>query len=238
MNDDRMSRITVLATGKRRRMYDFIWSRRSAISRDEAAAAVGISRKLAAFHLDKLVDVGLLTAHYARPAGRGGPGAGRPAKLYEAADVEMQVSVPERRYELSGQILLEALETRTADEDAQAAAGRIALRRGIEIGKALRYERGVRSNSRSASSSRVEEALSSYGFYPYTDGGALRLRNCPFHRLAQRSPETVCGMNRALIQGILEGLGEAGCEASIDPRPHECCVAVTTSSGRHEQDLR
>src|ERR687894_219788 len=90
----------------RRRMYLFIRAAGRSVSRDEAAREVGISRKLAAFHLDKLVDRGLLEADYARPAGRGGPGAGRPAKVYEPSSLELVASIPERRYDLAGGILV------------------------------------------------------------------------------------------------------------------------------------
>ncbi|MBK5228026.1 MAG: winged helix-turn-helix transcriptional regulator, partial [Actinobacteria bacterium] len=90
--------VAALEDDLRRRMYLFIRSQGRAISRDEAAEHVGISRKLAAFHLDKLVERGLLTAHYARLPGRTGPGAGRSSKLYEPSELEVNVSIPERRY--------------------------------------------------------------------------------------------------------------------------------------------
>lgn len=51
------------------------------MSRAEAADAVGVARTLAAFHLGKLVDAGLLEVAHRRLTGRSGPGAGRPAKV-------------------------------------------------------------------------------------------------------------------------------------------------------------
>jgi predicted ArsR family transcriptional regulator len=66
----------------RRQLYDYVTESDGAVSREQAAAAASIGRTLAAYHLDKLADAGLLTVSYQRPAGRGGPGAGRPAKLY------------------------------------------------------------------------------------------------------------------------------------------------------------
>jgi predicted ArsR family transcriptional regulator len=70
--------------------------------------------------------------------------------------------------------------------------------------------------------------LGERGFEPYVDPeGAVRLRNCPFHALATDQPELVCGMNFALIQGMVSGLGdEAGGEAVLDPAPDLCCVAL------------
>jgi predicted ArsR family transcriptional regulator len=64
---------------------------------------------LAAYHLDKLADAGLLVTSYARPAGRGGPGAGRPAKRYVRAQQELSVSVPPRDYGLLAGVLAEVM---------------------------------------------------------------------------------------------------------------------------------
>src|SRR5918995_3572429 len=83
----------------RRELYLHVRRAGRPVTRDEAAAATGISRKLAAFHLDKLVDRGLLTSSYARPPGRGGRGAGRTAKYYEPSDRRIDVTIPERRYD-------------------------------------------------------------------------------------------------------------------------------------------
>lgn len=225
VSDDALGRLGVLAVDLRRRMYDFIRQRRAPVSREEAAAAAGISRNLAAFHLDKLVDAGLLKAHYARPAGRGGPGAGRPSKLYEPADDEVQVSIPERHYAIPGEILLQALERRRPHEDARAAVERVAHERGLALGH------GTRRRHRRALEA-PEHVLRDCGFEPYIDtDGALRLRNCPFHRLARRSPVIVCGMNRALIEGLLEGMGDRTSRALLEPRPEECCVAVRGRGG-------
>ncbi len=227
MRDEATARLAVLAGALRRRMYDFVRERRTPVSRDEAAGAVGISRKLAAFHLDKLEEAGFLKSHYARPSGRGGPGAGRPSKLYESTDVEVQVSVPQRHYDIPGEILLEALETHLPDEDPQAAAERIAYERGFELGRQnAGGSLGTRPNGRTALRS-AETVLRDYGFEPYVDAnGTVRLRNCPFHRLAQRSPTLVCGMNRAFVDGLLRGLGDDATEAQLAPRPGECCVAL------------
>ncbi|HEU4532911.1 MAG TPA: hypothetical protein VFS00_02290, partial [Polyangiaceae bacterium] len=58
----------------------------------------------------------------------------------------------------------------------------------------------------------------------------LRARNCPFHAIAARYPPLVCGMNLALYEGLLEGLGAARLEARLDPRPGECCVRVSKNN--------
>ena len=80
-----------------------------AVSRDEAATALGLARTTAAFHLDRLVDEGLLGVEFARRTGRSGPGAGRPSKLYRRSGCQVDVSVPERRYELAARLLADAV---------------------------------------------------------------------------------------------------------------------------------
>src|ERR1700741_2219252 len=75
------------------------------LSRDDAADALDLARSVAAFHLDKLVDAGLADVRFERLTGRSGPGAGRPAKLYRRSAKEVGVSLPERRYDLAGELL-------------------------------------------------------------------------------------------------------------------------------------
>src|SRR4051812_26324948 len=105
---DALSALTALGEPVRRRLYDFVSARTAPVGRDEAAAGVGIGRSLAAYHLDKLADEGLLTVAYERPAGRKGPGAGRPAKLYARSEGEVTASVPPRDYGLAAMLLAEA----------------------------------------------------------------------------------------------------------------------------------
>src|SRR5947209_1403345 len=93
-----------------RSLFDLVSRSATALGRDAAAAALGIPRATAAFHLDRLVEAGLLTTEFRRLSGRTGPGAGRPAKLYRRAELEVSVSLPERRYDLAGELLSTAIE--------------------------------------------------------------------------------------------------------------------------------
>jgi predicted ArsR family transcriptional regulator len=217
----------------RRRMYLFIRDQGRPVSRDEAAKEAGISRKLAAFHLDKLVDRGLLKAHYARPPGRGGPGAGRPSKLYEPAGDELSLSIPERRYDLVGQILVDAIESRGPGESAPDAARRVARQAGEELGRAVRRVHRLRPAGSERALSLAEEVLRDQGFEPHEGAeGELALRNCPFHALAQRAPELVCGLNQAFVDGLLRGLGNETVEAALEPQPGQCCVKLRAPAKR------
>ena len=92
---------------------------------------------MAAFHLDKLADAGVLDVRFERTTGRQGPGAGRPSKLYRPSREEVAASVPDRRYDLAGSLLASAVarSSRTGEpvRDCLRAAAREA---GREIGEA------------------------------------------------------------------------------------------------------
>ena len=205
----------------RRRLYGYVSGRDEAVGRDEAAAAVGIGRPLAAYHLDKLVDLGLLTASYQRPKGRRGPGAGRPAKLYARSGREFSVSIPPREYELAARLLAQAVNDDVSGA-ARVALGNAAHRLGVDLG---RSSRGVGDKS-----SDADAVLAHHGFEPVSDGeGNVSLANCPFHKLAGQYPEVVCGMNLALICGLIDGLGLPGLRPVLEPESGRCCVAIKKS---------
>jgi predicted ArsR family transcriptional regulator len=184
---DAATSLGALAEKLRRCLYLFIRRHGRPVGRDEAAAAVGMSRKLAPFHLDKLVDKGLLKAHYARLPGRSGPGAGRSSKLYEPLEAQIAVTIPARRYDLVGQILVDAMERAAPEESPRDAARRVAWATSFELGQQFRSERRLRPPGPERTLAIAEELLSRYGFEPYREErGRLALRNCPFDRPAQK----------------------------------------------------
>lgn len=196
-------------------------------NRQDVAAEAGISRRLAAFHLDKLAERGLLQTHYARPPGRSGPGAGRSAKYYAPSDLEVEVSIPERRYDLAGQLLLKAIRSGSPREPAPAAALRVARETGLEIGREAREEKRLGRTGTERALTAAAEMLEEHGFEPYRPReGELALRNCPFHSLAREAPELVCRMNQAFIDGLLRGLGNRTVEAVLESNPGDCCVTL------------
>ena len=212
----------------RRRLYEVVTSRPGPVSRDEAAAAAGIGRALAVYHLDKLVESGLLTASYQRPPGRSGPGAGRPAKVYARSDREFAVTVPPREYELAARLLVQAVEADPSDRS-RAALAEAARRLGTELGSAARPSPGGKdAGGRNDAAGRdVKSVLTQQGYEPCGGAdGVIRLRNCPFHQLTEQHKEVVCGMNLALVEGLVEGLGADGWRPALDPRPGYCCVAI------------
>ncbi|PBC36816.1 ArsR family transcriptional regulator [Rhodococcus sp. ACS1] len=196
----------------RRRLYDFVAESDAPVSREQAAAAVDIGRTLAAYHLDKLADAELLTVSYQRPAGRGGPGAGRPAKLYTRATTEMSVSVPPRDYELLARLLVSSVEHDTSGV-VRAAVNEAAL----DAGKRAAADAG----------GDLLAALRGCGYLPQIDAdGRVDLRNCPFHRVARDHLEVVCGLNLRLVEGVIAGSGRSGARAELAPEPGRCCVVL------------
>src|SRR5688572_8768019 len=130
--DEQVVSIAALAEPVRRALYRYVISQPEPVSRERAAAGVGVAHHVAKFHLDKLNDDGLLDVEYRRPPGRSGPGAGRPTKLYRRSSNDISVSVPARRYDLAGDVLAEAITTAqhtgVAVGDAVCAAARAAGR--------------------------------------------------------------------------------------------------------------
>ncbi|PXY28839.1 helix-turn-helix transcriptional regulator [Prauserella flavalba] len=220
--------LAVLDDRVRRQLYEYVTGQAHPTTRDEAAAAVGVSSRLAAVHLDKLVDKGLLRAHYARKPGRSGPGAGRSSKYYRPSGVEIDVSIPERRYDLIGRILVDALdEHHTPDPGALNARARAVARRlGERLG--AEWDSGSASSRDLAALHPAAAVLSGYGYAPHFDGpGSLTLTNCPFRSLASRNPGLVCAINEAFIDGVLRGIHAGGLVTSLEPNPDGCCVRVT-----------
>ena len=212
---DPVARIAALAEPTRRRLYEFVAGLRRPVGRDEAAEEIGIARGTAAFHLDRLVEEGLLTATHERLSGRSGPGAGRPAKLYQRVVEDLSVSLPPRHYDLAGLLLAQAVEAAERDgTPVRDSLSACAHATGVAIGREAPADAGL------------DGVLAGNGYEPYVEEGELRLANCPFHELAQRHTALVCGMNCDLIGGVLEGLGEAERAARLNPGEGRCCVVV------------
>lgn len=210
----------------RREIYLLIRRARRPLTREEVAGQTGISRRLAAFHLDKLVERGLLRAHYARPPGRAGPGAGRTAKYYQPSDLEVEVSIPERRYDLAGQLLVKAILSQPGGRPAEDAL-RVAREEGLGLGRRVREERRLGRVGPERALFVAAEVLEEHGFEPYRRGpDEVALSNCPFHSLARQAPELVCRMNQAFIEGLLRGLGTDTVEAVLESAPGDCCVTI------------
>jgi len=212
---DRVAALAALDDPTRRAVFDLVARASAAISRDSAAYSLGVSRRAAAFHLDRLADLGLLVVEYRRPAGRSGPGAGRPAKLYRRTEDEVAVSVPERHYDLAGGLIAAAV-TESIDT-------------GVPVQEALHRTAYEAGKTIGAAADNVPAALEDAGYEPRQQGhgsGAVVLGNCPFHRLAQQFTALVCEMNLQLLRGVADAARDSSYLAELDPGPGRCCVRL------------
>jgi predicted ArsR family transcriptional regulator len=157
-----------------------------------------------------------------RLSGRSGPGAGRPAKLYLRPEGTVSVSLPDRRYDLAGELLAGAV---VEADRTGARAGEVLDRHARGVGEDLgRAARAAEGSSRPALLAVLEDA----GFEPRTAGQDVVLVNCPFHTLARAHPELVCGMNLRLLDGVLSGVGADDLDARLEPGAGHCCVRLRT----------
>src|SRR3954467_10282458 len=140
---EQVAGIGALAEPARQALYRYVVAQPEAVGRGEAARATGVALHSAKFHLDRLVEEGLLEVEFRRLTGRQGPGAGRPAKLYRRADREMSVSLPARQYDLAAGLLAAAVNDATqTGVPVGDALTRVATKRGRELGDRARAEAG------------------------------------------------------------------------------------------------
>jgi predicted ArsR family transcriptional regulator len=224
--EDEIDAVAALKDPVRRALFLYVEGAGDDVSRDEAAKAAGISRALAAFHLDKLVEEGLLDTSFRRLNGKAGPGAGRPSKLYRRSERELSVTLPAREYELAARLLAQAMES---GADPRAALAGVAREAGRSIGE--QAGGAARGRSREAGLTRVMAELARHGFSPCRDGRRIYLRNCPFHGLSRDHTELVCGMNLALMEGLVDGAARSRLSARLDPAPGRCCVVLSPEQG-------
>ena len=216
---DDLTAIGLLQEPVRRRLYEWVTAQPGPVGRDAAAQAVGINRSLAAFHLDRLTEAGLLEASYRRLSGRTGPGAGRPARVYQRGTREIEVSLPNRHYERAAELFATALEKMTGDRP-PAILTRAAEQMGEGLASSADEGAGVDGRA------RLLQALRDGGYAPTVEpDGSIYLRNCPFDALVDEHRPLVCGTNLALAEGLVHGAGVDGLEPVLDQKPGYCCVA-------------
>ena len=229
---DRVSRLAALAEPVRRDLFRYVVEQSDPVSRDQASEGVGVARHTAKFHLDKLVEEGLLDTEFRRLSGRTGPGAGRPTKLYRRSGREVSVTVPDRRYDLAGRLMAGAIERAAADgSDVVSALHRAAAEHGATLGRLAREAAAPRAG-RAARLDAVRATLAEHGYQPRAADGVVTLANCPFHALAQEHTDLVCGMNLALVTELAEQAAGPDLATRLDPAPGRCCVILTDGSRR------
>lgn len=220
-----VSAISALDEPVRRDLYLYVVSQPDAVSREQAASAVGVPLHSAKFHLDRLVEQDLLAVEFRRLSGKVGPGAGRPSKLYRRSSRQLSVSLPERRYDLAGDVLASAIDTALeSGVPIDQAVREAATAEGRALATAFVAEAGAGDNGLA----RAVKVLAEQGYEPRTVDGQVRLANCPFDRLVSDHTDLVCAMNLALIGGVIEGVDAPAVNAELTPAPGFCCVKLVS----------
>jgi predicted ArsR family transcriptional regulator len=206
--------VASLGDEKRRQLFQLVASSDGAVGRDAAADALGLPRSTASFHLDKLVQDGLLAVEFQKAAGKAGPGSGRPAKMYRPAASEVSASVPDRNYDLAGELLASAIEHSMATGDPVSDSLRLtSYRKGQEL---------------AAGAEGLTEFMAGEGYEPRPGGdGGLVLASCPFHRLSDGHPDVVCAMNGSFLRGAAAACGEPEDRIAPNSVQGQCCARIT-----------
>lgn len=210
-------RLCLLDDPARRAAYLAVRTAGRPLTRAEVAGEAGVSVRLAAFHLEKLLSEGFLEATYER--GESSVGVGHPAKRYRPTGLELEVSIPPRRYDLAAEILAGALEAGSPDSPLESLAD-VAVEYGRQVGRRARARDG---------GSRLLTALRVIGYEPALSGDDVVLRNCPFRHVASARPEIICRqMNVGFVAGVLAGTKSRSLHAVLSPSTGRCCVVVTS----------
>ncbi|WP_457950704.1 helix-turn-helix transcriptional regulator [Pseudarthrobacter sp. alpha12b] len=214
---DRIAAVASLTDARRLQLFELVAASPQPVGRDEVAEAAGMARSTVSFHLDRLVQDGLLAVEFHKPAGRTGPGSGRPAKMYRTVGNEVGASVPDRNYDLAGELMAAAIEATQAD--------------GGPVGESLRAVAFRKGRELAEASAGLEEFLAETGYQPEPDGeGGYLLPNCPFHRLSRAHAAVVCDMNGAFLRGAAVGCGNPEDRVATDAGPGHCCARITGGS--------
>jgi predicted ArsR family transcriptional regulator len=229
--DEDLDRVAALGEPLRRTLYFLAASTERGLTRDQGAAQAGVARSVAAFHLDKLAEAGLLDVEYRRPDGAGGPGAGRPAKWYRRSNLQVEVSLPQRRYDLASEVLAEAIERAGTGQALPHALDEAAIAKGTELGS-LAHNTGDRTPD---ALGRLTGVLTRQGYEPRSEGTDVILANCPFHDLAERHRHLVCSINHTMLAAAAEEAGLPPGTARLDPQPGRCCIRLAAPPRRRSR---
>jgi predicted ArsR family transcriptional regulator len=210
----------------RRGIYLTVRASSEPLTTSDIASIFDIHPNVARHHLDRLAGDGYLRVTRRRPEGRGGPGAGRPAKWYEATEKEIDVNLPTRRFDLLAELLLRLVD-RLAPADLAAVAEDVGRDYGRDLAAQIGlpeepgYEQAVRA---------VAQAMTMAGFEVDAEPDAHRLLTsfCPFGTTAIAHPEVVCSLDRGMVTGLLEALHQPWRAVTLTPHPGEAEECVTS----------
>ena len=220
-----LTAVALLAEPTRQRLYLYLRERNEPVGREEAARHAGIKPRLAAFHLDRMADAGLLEVGYRRLSGRVGPGAGRPAKVYSVSPRSFSVDIPQTRYALAASMMATALSAGGPRADGTKSLQDVASAVGESLGDEIRRQ----TRAKGARQEAVQGKLKQLGYEPQVqESGEWTMRNCIFSELSDSHRELVCPMNAALVTGMLNGAHLSSLHVESGKTRPGCCVRVSS----------
>jgi predicted ArsR family transcriptional regulator len=220
-----LTAVALLAEPTRQRLYLYLRERKEPVGREEAARHAGIKPRLAAFHLDRMAEAGLLEVDYRRLSGRVGPGAGRPAKVYSVSSRSFSVEIPQTRYGLAASMMATALSAHGPGADGAGSLEDVATAVGESLGSEIRRQ----ARTKGARLEAVQRKLGQLGYEPRVqESGEWTMRNCIFAELSTSHRELVCPMNAALVTGLLHGARLPSLHVERRKAPPGCCVRLAT----------
>jgi predicted ArsR family transcriptional regulator len=230
--ESRISDLTsALGDPTRRAIYIAVRESAEPLTTSNVAELFGIHPNVARHHLDRLADDGYVRVSHRRPAGKSGPGAGRPAKCYEASNKEVSVHFAPRRFEMLVEMLIRVL-----DEVAPENIGQVAESVGRAYGSELAAEIGVPDQpGYDGAVQAVAKAMTGLGFTidPDVEGQRLLTTHCPFGEAATSHPEVICSLDRGIVTGLFGALSY-DCQPVVIPHTNldaECVTRVPVTIG-------
>lgn len=217
--------VELLAEPTRQQLYLYMRERQQPVGREEAARDTGIKPRLAAFHLDRMAEAGLLDVEYRRLSGRVGPGAGRPAKVYSLSSRSFSVEIPQTRYALAASMMATALSADGTGRNAIKSLQEVAASVGESLGEEIRRQ----ARTKAAKLQAVQNKLKQLGYEPQVqESGEWTLRNCIFAELSTSHRDIVCPMNAALVTGLLGGAHLQSLRVERRTARPGCCVSLAS----------
>ncbi len=223
--ETRISDLTsALGDPTRRAIYIAVRESAEPLTTSTVANLFDIHPNVARHHLDRLATDGYLKVNTDRPPRTGGPGAGRPAKAYEATQKEVSLHFAPRRFEMLVELLMQIL-GQVSDENLSSVAESV----GRQYGTQLAAEIGAPEDSGYESAVQsVARAMTGLGFSmnPDVPGQQLLTSHCPFGEAATSHPEVICSLDRGIVSGLF-GAMAVGCEPILIPHARLDADCVT-----------
>ncbi|MFI7153446.1 helix-turn-helix transcriptional regulator [Nonomuraea sp. NPDC050022] len=216
-----------LAVASRLRLLDVLRASEGPLDVRELAAACGLHVTTARFHLDVLIDAGLVRSQAGQSGARG-----RPRRLYSPANHAVAPG-GHTGYELLS-ALLAAHWAGDRDERAQ---------RAEQAGWAWSGQRELLPAPTAATATLSEAAVhvnavfAELGFDPELahdgDSTLIRLHACPFRAIAATHPEVVCSIHLGMLRRALADVDAPPTTVSLQPfvRPHLCLAQIAPAAG-------